>query len=290
MAAAPRRIFVDSRFSRLEGDNTPPYKFTVQYPEGVEYLSANTRLYVTQFSLTQTLPTIHATSFQLAWLEYDTANGFQARLIGFTPGQYTGEELRATLQAEMNSGTPLGSYVVTLANNKLTISGTGGAGYGFRMFGDRDVRAWQWKFVWNGLGGDPSFVPEHNCGRQFGIPNLFDPVLDSFQTSPPNPRIGPITNCEHLDARGVAELYLACPELSRNDTLSPWGSRDIIAKIPVTEGFGGILQERGGNLADDHVQVGRTTFRRLTFRLLDAYGTLLRDLQGSASWTLLFVE
>jgi hypothetical protein len=290
MAAAPRRLFVDSRFSRLEAGNTPPYRFTVQYPEGIEYLSNRTRLYVTQFSVTQTLPTIHATSFQLAWCEYDTANGLHPRLIGFTPGQYTAEELRATLQAEMNSGTPLGSYTVTLADNQLTISGTGGAGYGFRMFGDRDVRNIHWGYMWLNMGGDLSFVPEHNCARQFGIPSFLDLGLDQMLAIPPDPRIGPIANCEHLDVRGVDCIYLACPELSRNDTLSPWGSRDVIAKIPLSEGLGAILQERGGNLAEDHVQVGRTQFRRLQFRLYDAYGTLLRSLQGSVSWTLLFVE
>jgi hypothetical protein len=290
--SSPRRIYVDSRFADRTLQGRGPFRFRVQYPEPIEFLSSRTKLFVANMSLAQTLPTIHATCFELLFLEYDTANGYKPRRFDFTSGQYDGPGLATALHSKLNSGTPLGSYTVTFTSttNRLTVSGSGNAGFGFRFFGPGDIRDGTFQDSWikpapDGIDG-PEYQPEHTCARVFGVP-------DTYQASEgKNFFIGDelVFESLHIDTRGVDTVFLACPELARGDTLSPWGARDIIAKIPLSEPHGGLMTSAGPAIHDDHVQVGRTSFRYLNFRLLDAYGTELLGLSGSVSFSLIFVE
>jgi hypothetical protein len=284
--SSPRRIYVDSRFAVQ--DERAPARFRVQYPEPIEFTSSRTKLYVVNLSITQTLPTIHATCNQLLFLEGTDEAGFQPRILTFTDGQYDGPGLATILAAELNSGTPLGAYTVVYvgSTNALSISATGpGTTFGFRFFGPHDMHISSLTDAWAAVGGPPynSYV---NCSRVFGIPNTYNWTTEESG----NFELSTTLTTEHIDSRGVDTVFLACPELARGDTLSPWGARDIIAKVSLSEPRGGLLTSGGPAIAEDHVEVGRTSFRNLSFRLLDAYGSVLSDLQGSCSFTLIFVE
>jgi hypothetical protein len=284
--SSPRRIYVDSRFAVQ--DERAPARFRVQYPEPIEFTSTRTKLYVVNLSITQTLPTIHATCNQLLFLEGTDEAGFQPRILTFTDGQYDGPGLATILAAELNSGTPLGAYTVVYvgSTNALSVSDTSaGTNFGFRFFGQYDVHREAFYHAWTEVNAWPSFDAYISCARVFGIPNTFE-----LSEGDGNFELSTTLTTEHIDSRGVDTVFLACPELARGDTLSPWGARDIIAKVSLNEPHGGLLTSGGPAIAEDHVEVGRTSFRNLSFRLLDAYGSVLSDLQGSCSFTLIFVE
>jgi hypothetical protein len=284
----PRRILVDSRFAKYgENGNQPPSRFRVTFPEPVEYLSAETELRVTDFACTMTLPTFNATCFELLLTEYTTGGGYTSHLITFPHGQNTADDLRTILEQLLNS-TGAGTYAVTLTSslNRLTVTGSGAAGFGFRLWGDADVRDPRFRDIFNSVGGGGvSYVPEATCARVFGIPSL-----GLAGDLPGLARILTELSCEHLDTRGCDTIPLVCPELSRNDTISAYGSRDVIRKIPMSEPHGGILQGSPPSVHEDYVQIGRSSFRELNFRLVDAYGTVLSDLQGSCNFTLVFSQ
>jgi hypothetical protein len=282
----PRRILIDSRFAKYGIDgNEPPARFRITLPEPVEYLSEATEVRVTDFAVTMTLPTISATCFELLLTEYTTAGGYVSRRITLPQGQYELNELPTILQQLLNTDN-VGTYTVTLTTrlNRLTITATGDAGFGFRLWGPIDVRDPGFAAIWTSVGG-PSFTAEATCARVFGIPDL-----GLSGDSPGNVRILTELSCDHADTRGADTLHLVCPQLSRNDTISAYGSRDVIRKIPITEGHGGILVGNPPSVHQDYTLVGRTYLRDLDFRLTDAFGTVVRDLRGSVNFTLVFSE
>jgi hypothetical protein len=287
----PRKIVLDSRFSKVDGINNPPSRWTVQFPTGVEYLGEATRLYIDQFAMSQTLPTIHATCNTIYLTEYDSATGYDSRVITLPDGAYDKNELGALLQVNLNAGTPKGTYTVVEANNRLTITISGGPGAGFRVWGMGDVRDSLFESVWVYCGGDGADLdPEINAARVIGVKDSFDPQIDVPVLPGPGVRIQDTLVCDHLDVRGVTTVYVSIPELARDDFLVPWGESGIVKKVPVTESFGGLLQSTHSGIAEDYVEVGVTRFRQLTVRLLDCYGVELRGLQGYVSMVLVFDE
>jgi hypothetical protein len=287
----PRKIVLDSRFSKVDGINNPPSRFTVQFPTGCEYLGEATRLFIDQFALSQTLPTIHATCNTIYLSEYDNASGYASRAITLPDGAYDKAELVAILTTFLNAGAPRGTYTVVEASNRLTITISGGPGAGFRVWGMNDLRHPLFGDVWGFCGGvREDLDPEINAARVIGVKDSFDPSQDYPSLSGPTVRVQDILVCDHLDVRGVTTVYVSIPELARDDFLIPWGESGIVKKIPVNESFGGLLQSTHSGIGEDYVEVGVTRFRQLTVRLLDCYGVELRGLQGYVSMVLIFDE
>jgi hypothetical protein len=284
----PRRILIDSRFAKYgENGNSPPGRFRITLPEPVEYISEFTELRVTDFACTMTLPTFNATCYELLLTEYTTGDGYRSIVITFPQGQYEATDLATILDQLMNSSGILGSYTVTLTStlNRLTVTGSGAAGFGFRLWGDYDVRDPGFPAIWASVGGPSTYTAEATCARVFGVPSL-----GLSGDTPGNVRILTELSCDHLDTRGCDTIHLICSQLSRNDTISAYGSRDVIRKIPVTEGHGGILVGSPPSVHQDFILVGRCSFKELDFRLADAYGTVLTDLKGSANFSLVFSD
>jgi hypothetical protein len=287
----PRKIVLDSRFSKVDGINNPPSRFTVQFPTACEYLGEATRLFIDQFALSQTLPSIHATCNTIYHTEYDTATGYASRAITLPDGNYDKNELAALLQVNLNAGTPKGTYTVTETNNRLTITISGGPGAGLRIWGMQDLRDPLFADVWGFCGGNREDLdPEINAARVIGVGNSFDASLDYPSLGGATVRTQTTLVCDHLDVRGVTTVYVSIPELARDDFLVPYGETGIVKKIPVNESFGGLLQSTHSGIGEDYVEVGVTRFRQLTVRLLDCYGVELRGLQGYVSMVLIFDE
>jgi hypothetical protein len=280
----PRRILIDSRFAKYgQNGNVPPSRFRITLPEPVEYVSENTELRVTDFACTMTLPTFSATCDELFLTEYTTGDGYRSYRVVFPHGQYELTDLPAIMEQLLNSASTLGAYTVTLTStrNRLTVTASGAAGFGFRLWGDYDSREPEFPAIWASVGG-PAVTPEVNCARVFGIPSL-----GIEGDAPGNVRILTELGCDHADTRGADTLHLVCPQLSRNDTISAYGSRDV-RKIPVTEQHGGILQGAPPSVYQDYVLLGRAYLRDLDFRITDAFGTVVDDLKGSVNFTLVF--
>jgi hypothetical protein len=284
----PMRILIDSRFAKYgENGNTPPSRFRITLPEPVEYISDETEVRITDFACTMTLPTFNATCFELLLTEYTTTDGYRSMVITFPHGQYEASDLATILHQLLNSSAILGSYTVTLTStlNRLVVTGTGGANFGFRLWGDADVRDARFPALWASAGGGTNYTAEATCARVFGVPSLgLTGDLAGLV------RILTELSCDHLDTRGCDTIHLVCGQLSRNDTISAYGGRDVIRKIPVTQGHGGILQGSPPSVYQDYVLLGRCSFRELDFRLVDAYGTELVDLKGSCNFTLVFSQ
>jgi hypothetical protein len=263
----------------------------VQFPTACEYLGEATRLFIDQFAMSQTLPTIHATCNTIYLSEYDTATNYASRVITLPDGAYDKTELAALLQVNLNAGTPKGTYTVVETNNRLTITISGGPGAGFRVWGMQDLRDPLFSDVWVFCGGvREDLDPEINAARVIGVGNSFDPSLDYPSLGGATVRTQTTLVCDHLDVRGVTTVYVSIPELARDDFLVPYGETGIVKKIPVNESFGGLLQSTHSGIGEDYVEVGVTRFRQLTVRLLDCYGVELRGLQGYVSMVLIFDE
>jgi hypothetical protein len=194
------------------------------------------------------------------------------------------------LTTNLNAGSPALSYTVVETDNKLTIAGTGPVNSGWRIWGYRDLLDPLFASVWGAVGGDVSeLVPEVNAADTFGIPSNFDPQID-VPGIPPSVRVQSTLVTGHIDARGCHEIFLACPQLARDDTLVGWGASSIIKRFPVNEAYGGLIQSIHSGLAEDHVELGVARFRSLDFFLYDAFGVELVGLTGYVSLTLLIVE
>jgi hypothetical protein len=288
--SAPRRIHIDSRFAQRVGSELPrPSRFRIDFPSPCEYLSETTRLYVDHLTLTQTLGSLHATRNTLYHTEYDGTT-YSSRVLGLAEGNYDVAGLVALLTTNLNAGSPALSYTVVETDNKLTIAGTGPVNSGWRIWGYQDLLDPLFASVWTAVGGDASeLVPEVNAADTFGIPSNFDPQID-VPGIPPSVRVQSTLVTGHIDARGCHEIFLACPQLARDDTLVGWGASSIIKRFPVNEAYGGLIQSIHSGLAEDHVDLGVARFRSLDFVLYDAFGVELVGLTGYVSFTLLLVE
>jgi hypothetical protein len=93
----------------------------------------------------------------------------------------------------------------------------------------------------------------------------------------------------HIDIRSSHVLYLHSDALAGMRTIGPSGSRSVVARIPVTTTFGGMLFKEHSSHAMDYIPVGGRNLMTLDFSIRDSFGALV-NLHGShVSLELLFV-
>ena len=93
-----------------------------------------------------------------------------------------------------------------------------------------------------------------------------------------------------VDVRHRHVLYLHSNALSNLRVIGPAGSRSVIARIPVTSLFGGLVTRAHSGHPLDCVPCGSRTLRTLDFQLKDSFAQLVDLHGGHISFELLFAQ
>ena len=93
-----------------------------------------------------------------------------------------------------------------------------------------------------------------------------------------------------VDVRHRHVLYLHSNALSNLRIIGPAGSRSVIARIPVTSLFGGLVTRAHSGHPLDCVPCGSRTLRTLDFQLKDSFAQLVDLHGGHISFELLFAQ
>ena len=93
----------------------------------------------------------------------------------------------------------------------------------------------------------------------------------------------------HIDVRSSHVLYVHSDALSGMRTIGPAGSRSVIARVPVTTTFGGMLFKEHSSHPQDYIPVGGRMLTALDFSIRDSFGALVQLHGAHISLELLFV-
>ena len=92
----------------------------------------------------------------------------------------------------------------------------------------------------------------------------------------------------HIDVRSRHVLYLHSEALAGMRTIGPAGSRSVIARIPVTTTFGGMLFKEHSSHHLDFIPVGGRTITNIDIAVRDSFGELVNLHGGHCSLEILF--
>ena len=215
-------------------------------------MEPSSRCWLSEFTCVASWDTIDSTNNRLAVRE----NGVN-RLLTIPSGPHDLESLRSDLETQLNSGAPAGygPYTVT-----RTSSGTGGST--FRTF------------------------TITTAGAAFGIPTA-DNKLSNIVNFPLGDFDATIQVSTFVDVRRVHSIYLHT-DFGGNNCVAPTGVRSVLAKIPVTVPYGGLLHYVTSGNEHDFVECGSSCLSSIRIRLCDITGTELNLNGTSWSCTLIF--
>jgi hypothetical protein len=209
------------------------------------------------------------------------------RYIELDSQPHDSESLRLALQNALNANRPagLGTYSVTRSSSAGSTSTAAIGSAAFRVFTvtlssgsflvfTRQIlsdRSW-YQGVWLQNGG-----PAYNPG------DLRITEAVTFDT----PAFQSTHQSGYIDLRGRHTIFV-CSSLVNNDFLSANGLRGIVAKVAVSEPYGGLIKGRHGGNPYDLVSMRDTSMKRIRFWIADAFGDVvnLRGCEWSA--TLIF--
>jgi hypothetical protein len=92
----------------------------------------------------------------------------------------------------------------------------------------------------------------------------------------------------HVDVRSRHVLYLHSDSLAGMKTIGPNGSRSVIARIPVSTTFGGMLFREHSSHQMDYIPVGGRTMTTIDVTVRDSFGEIVPLHGGHVSLELLF--
>jgi len=91
-----------------------------------------------------------------------------------------------------------------------------------------------------------------------------------------------------VDVRRTHNIYIHAPGFGSGTTVSPTGTRSVLAKVPVLVGYGSLVHWVMSGSEHDCVLVGTHAISNIQLRLCDVEGNEL-DLKGTSwSCTLIF--
>jgi len=95
-------------------------------------------------------------------------------------------------------------------------------------------------------------------------------------------------NTGAVDIRRTHSLCLHSPNLTNYKCIGPAGSRSILARVPVTSGYGSILHQQHSGHILDYTPCGGVTLQTIRFELRNADNEPVDLRGGHCSFTLLF--
>ena len=126
--------------------------------------------------------------------------------------------------------------------------------------------------VWLANGG-PTYDP-----KDLRITEVVSFDTPSFQSS---------HQSRYIDLRGRHTLFI-CSSLVNNDAVSVNGLRGVVAKVAVSEAYGGLINFQHGGNPYDLTSLRDTSVRRIRFWIADAFGDVVNLRGGEWSATLIF--
>ena len=253
------KVFIDSRYA-ISGSES---NVQVEVPGGID-LGRDARVYVSEFTCVASWDTLDVTNNILYLIEND-----DNRPLALDTGVYDLQTLRTELDRVLNGpgkGVGVGTYVVTLVST--------GAG-GTQRYLDITLDAGVFKLP-------------NNAGilEAFGLSN--PPSTNKLFVWPEGMFNGDSHTSGFVDLRRAHSIYVHSPSFGGYNAVGPKAMRTILAKIPVTVGYGGVVHWQSSGGVHEGMECGVQGLNVLNFELRDVHGEYL-DLRGTSwSMTLLF--
>jgi hypothetical protein len=277
-----RKLFVDSRLRQPGGES---HEFVIELPESVEF-PRDTHVLCSEALIPTSFNTVDERSNRVYLAEKVGDNAF-FRYIELGSQPHDSESLRLALQNALNAGRPagLGAYTVTRSSSAgvTSTAAIGSAAYrfftvtvsagSFVVFPRQTLSNQAWYTgVWLESGG-PTYDP-----RDLRVTEVVAFDSPAFQST---------HQSRYIDLRGRHTLFI-CSSLVNNDSVSVNGLRGVVAKVAVTEAFGGLINYQHGGNPYDLVSLRDTSVKRIRFWISDAFGDIVNLRGGEWSATLIF--
>jgi hypothetical protein len=277
-----RKLFVDSRLRQPGGES---HDFVIELPEAVEF-PPGTHVVCSEALIPTSFNTIDVKSNRL-YLAENAAGTAYFRIVELDSQPHDSESLRLALQNALNANRPagLGTYSVTRSSSAGATSTAAIGSAAFRFFTvtlsagsflvfTRQIlsdRTW-YEGVWLQNGG-----PAYNTGdlRLTEVVTFDKPAFQSTHQS------------RYIDLRGRHTIFI-CSSLVNNDSLSANNLRGVVAKVAVSEPYGGLINFQHGGNPYDLVSLRDTSVKRIRFWIADAFGDKVDLRGGEWSATLIF--
>jgi hypothetical protein len=246
------KVYIDSRYAVRSSGPSIEY----QIPGGLD-LRPNTRIWLSEFTCVAAWDTIDASNDRLYVIE-----GAVTRVIHIPHGVYELESLRVVLQDELNNASKTASMGVYDVRLKST-----------------------------GTTGGTHRVYEVSCSfGLFGLPAGGYSSLERIMSFPTGATQSQSHVSGFIDLRRVHSLYIHSTSFAAYNSMGPRNERSIIAKVPVTVGYGGLVTFLSSGSEHDYIEAGVSAISSIQLQLKDAAGELLSLNNTHWSCTLLFEQ
>jgi hypothetical protein len=277
-----RKLFVDSRLRQPGGKS---HDFVIELPEAVEF-PPGTHVLCSDALIPASWHTVDEGAGRV-YIGENAAGVPNFRYIELGSQPHDSESLRLAFQNVLNAGRPvgLGTYTVTRSSSagSTSTAAIGSAAYrfytvtlsagSFVIFPRETVSNQAWyQGIWLATDG-PAYDPR-------------DPKVTEVITFD-SPQYASSHQSRFLDLRGRHTLFI-CSTLVNNDCVSANNLRGVVAKVPVTEAYGGLINFQHGGSPYDLVSLRDTSVKRLRFWIQDAFGQVVDLRGGEWSCTLIF--
>ena len=225
-----------------------------QVPGEAIMVHPTTRVWLAEASIVASFDTIDSTNDSFEIVELGVS-----RTVTISNGPHDIESLREAIESSLNfaPGAGMGTYTVTRIS-------TGSGGSTFR-----------------------SYRVTCSAGT-FAIPAVSN-KLSSICAFPNGDTPSATQVSSFVDVRRVHAIYIHTT-LGANNAIAPNGSRSILAKIPVTVGYGSLIHVEMSGSEYDYVEAGCHAISNIRLTLHDVDGNEL-DLHGTRwSATLVFAR
>lgn len=165
------------------------------------------------------------------------------RTIQLSTGPHDIESIRAELESKLNGpgkNPAVGTYTVTRVS-----TGTGGATF-------------------------RSLQISVDAGS-FALPDGPDSI-GAMVPFPDGSTAASVHTSTFVDVRRVHSIYVHSPSFGNYNCVGPRGERTILAKVPVTEGYGSLLHWHGNGSEHDFIECGVRALKVLRLELRDVAG------------------
>ena len=280
-----RKLFIDSRL-RSSGTSSD---YFVELPEAVEF-PPGTHVLCSEALLPCSWNTVDESSGRL-YISESAAGATTYRYIELDSQPHDSESLRLALQNALNVGRPanLGTYSVTRSSSagSASTAAVGSAAYrfftislsagSFAVFPREVVQSEGWYTGQWLAGGGPEYDPRAPLMTEVVS---FGKDGTAYQSS---------HQTRYLDLRSRHTVFI-CSSLVNNDALSANGLRGVLAKVGVSEPYGGLVSFQHGGNPYDLVSLRDTSVKRMRFWLQDAHGQAIDMRGGEWSASLVFCK
>jgi hypothetical protein len=268
-----KRVYIDSRHA-IQGD---PKSFHFELQEQL-VLPERAACYIMDVCCPHSFYTLDSSNRYLYIIEVPSGATPHSRRIELDQQNYDVYSLRVELEAKLNgAGKQVsGTFTVTynVATNSYTIALSADT---FKLLSDAYLRTYDGQSDWS-VGSGPTIQPA-----------ALDSVADTVGIKGSYVQAATHTT-GHIDVRNNSTLYLHSSNLGNFNSEGVSGKKTVLAKLPVTTAFGGILVKTHGGLIHDFIDVSRQRLKMIEFSLQDGNGRPV-DLQGgNLSFSLLFCE